>query len=146
MKNLFDQQTYEETRQRVQQLTPESTPLWGQMTVAQMLHHCQFPFKIALSDEPRKRSWNPLFLLFKKSLINDKPFRKNLPTSKQLKVTEKKDFEKEQRILLDLVDSFYKKRDQKAWQPHPLFGHFTPREWGRLEFKHLDHHLTQFGV
>jgi Protein of unknown function (DUF1569) len=30
--------------------------------------------------------------------------------------------------------------------PHSFFGHLTPEEWAILTYKHLDHHLRQFGV
>jgi transposase InsO family protein len=30
--------------------------------------------------------------------------------------------------------------------PHSFFGPLTPEEWAILMYKHLDHHLRQFGV
>ncbi len=30
--------------------------------------------------------------------------------------------------------------------PHSFFGKMTPEEWAILMYKHLDHHLRQFGV
>jgi len=33
-----------------------------------------------------------------------------------------------------------------ARHPHPFFGSLTPHAWSRGMFKHLDHHLRQFGV
>ena len=30
--------------------------------------------------------------------------------------------------------------------PHSFFGPLTPDEWAILMYKHLDHHLRQFGV
>jgi hypothetical protein len=29
---------------------------------------------------------------------------------------------------------------------HPMFGKMTADQWGRSMWKHLDHHLRQFGV
>ncbi|MBL0146112.1 MAG: DUF1569 domain-containing protein [Chitinophagaceae bacterium] len=29
---------------------------------------------------------------------------------------------------------------------HPFFGKFTGDQWGKFMYKHLDHHLQQFGV
>jgi hypothetical protein len=83
---------------------------------------------------------------FKKSMYNDKPWRKNLPTLPRAKANEEKEFEVEYKILLELVDELYSHRDRKDWNPHPIFGNFTPEQWGKLEYKHLDHHLRQFGV
>ena len=30
--------------------------------------------------------------------------------------------------------------------PHSFFGRLVPEEWAVLMYKHLDHHLRQFGV
>ena len=30
--------------------------------------------------------------------------------------------------------------------PHPFFGRLTPAEWAIQQYKHLDHHLRQFGA
>lgn len=146
MKTLFDQSTYKETKERIKALTQESTPSWGKMNVGQMVTHCQFPLKVALSDKPRKRSWNPLPLLFKKSLYSDTPWRKNLPTAPQAKIVDERDLNAERDKLISMIDAFYEKRNQVTWQTHPMFGDFTPEQWGKLEYKHLDHHLEQFGV
>jgi hypothetical protein len=35
---------------------------------------------------------------------------------------------------------------QTVLQSHPFFGQMSRTEWGRLTWKHLDHHLRQFGV
>jgi len=45
-----------------------------------------------------------------------------------------------------MVDEFAKLDSRETWYPHPSFGEFTKEQWGQLEYKHLDHHLRQFGV
>ena len=30
--------------------------------------------------------------------------------------------------------------------PHPFFGPLKPQQWAILMYKHLDHHLRQFGA
>lgn len=146
MKSLFEDSSYKEIKSRIEALTPDHKPLWGKMNVGQMVTHCQFPFKVALSSKVRKTPWNPIPLMFKKSLYSDKPWRKNLPTVKVARIKDQRDLAAEKVKLLSMVDAFYKKRDQQEWLPHPMFGHFTVEQWGKLEYKHLDHHLTQFGV
>lgn len=146
MKSLFDKSSYNEIKNRVSNLTSEDTPTWGKMNVGQMVTHCQFPFEIALSDTPRKRSWNPLPLLFKKAMYSDKPWRKSLPTAPQMKITDERDLDSERIKLITMIDAFYARREQKEWQPHPMFGNFTKEQWGKMEYKHMDHHLVQFGV
>ncbi|MDZ4803510.1 MAG: DUF1569 domain-containing protein [Candidatus Eisenbacteria bacterium] len=31
-------------------------------------------------------------------------------------------------------------------EPNPIFGNLSVDEWGKLSWKHLDHHLRQFGA
>ncbi|MEZ4875827.1 MAG: DUF1569 domain-containing protein [Flavobacteriaceae bacterium] len=146
MKSLLEPDGYQDIKQRLAALNENSARQWGKMTHAQMLHHCQFPLKIAIKNERVKPKFNPLIFLFKKMMYNDKPWRKGLPTAPQLKVTEDKDFQKEKAILEQLVDEFHQLDNREVWNPHPLFGKFTKEQYGQMEYKHLDHHLRQFGV
>ena len=147
MKSLFDKEAYEEIMKRIDALSPDSQRLWGKMSVGQMVWHCQFPLKIAIKNEDKGVRGNPLVRwFFKKSLYSDKPWRKNLPTAPGLRATEEKDFKTEVEKLKELVMQCHEVRDRKEWNPHPLFGRFTPQQWGQLQYKHLDHHLRQFGV
>lgn len=146
MKSLFDENAYQEIVQRLQSLSDNQTRQWGKMDVGQMLHHCQQPLNIALGRKKIKKQFFPLAFLFKKSLYNDKPWRKNLPTVSSFKVGEKKDFQTEKEKLLELTEVFHKKKEESKWAPHPVFGKFSPEQWGQMQYKHLDHHLRQFGA
>ncbi|WP_418502171.1 DUF1569 domain-containing protein [Flagellimonas sp.] len=150
MKSLFDPAAHTEILSRVDQLSEASVGQWGKMTVGKMLCHCQFPLKIALGDHGPSKKVNPIMKLlmksFKKSMYDDKPWRHNLPTAKGLKVTDDKDFSTEKKKLIKLIDDFHQQKDKKVWEPHPVFGHFTHHQWGQMQYKHLDHHLRQFGV
>ena len=147
MKSLFDQEAIAEIRQRLDNLSEDSQRQWGKMTPGQMLHHCQGPFNIMLgkNDYGMKPNWLAQ-LLFKKSLYNDKPWRKNLPTAKFLRETEPRDFNDSKEGLLSLLTAFEGERDRSDWAPHPAFGKFTKQQWGQMQYKHLDHHLRQFGI
>ncbi|MEW7279907.1 DUF1569 domain-containing protein [Aquimarina sp. 2201CG1-2-11] len=147
MKSLFTPETYVEIEKRINNLSNSSTASWGKMDVAQMLCHCKYPLKIALRNKSPKIKPNILAkILFKKSMYNNRPWRKNLPTHPSLKITDQKVFDTEKTELLELVSSFYDERNKKEWNPHPIFGTFTPQQWGQLQYKHLDHHLKQFNV
>ncbi|MBX2827315.1 MAG: DUF1569 domain-containing protein [Flavobacteriaceae bacterium] len=147
MKSLFEAEAYSEIRSRINNLDENTQGNWGKMTVGQMVRHCQGPFNIMLgkNDYGMKPNWLAK-LFFKKSLYSDKLWRKNLPTAKFLKETEPRDFTKEKAVLEDLLDEFESRKDQPAWDPHPGFGYFTNEQWGKMQYKHLDHHLRQFGV
>lgn len=146
MKSLFDPQNYSEITERFAKLSQTSERKWGKMTVGQMVNHCQFPLKVALKEGELKKQFMPFAFLFKKSLYNDKPYRKNLPTANGFKVREEKNLETERKILMELVEAFHEKKAQTEWTNHPIFGKFTAQQWGQMQYKHLDHHLQQFGV
>ncbi|NKI33249.1 DUF1569 domain-containing protein [Croceivirga thetidis] len=149
MKSIFEQKTYEEILNRLHTINAENTPNWGKMNAGQMMRHCQFPFETALG---KKQLDKPNFLMrllmksFKKSMYNDKEWRKNQPTPKAFQVSDQQDFDKEKQNLLGLINEFYATRDVKEREAHPAFGHFTYNQWGQMQYKHLDHHLRQFGA
>ena len=147
MTSIFEDKAHKDIISRIHNLEENSQPNWGKMNVSQMLHHCQAPLNIMFQkkDYGLKPFWL-VTLLFKKSLYNDKSWRKNLPTAKQLKVNSSKDFSSEKKQLLSLVEEVIHHKNKTNWEPHPSFGTFTPQQWGQLQFKHLDHHLIQFGV
>ncbi|MCH9660089.1 MAG: DUF1569 domain-containing protein [Bacteroidetes bacterium] len=147
MKNLFVPEVYNEIRNRLDQLSENTERQWGKMTHGQMLRHCQGPFNIMLekNDYGMKPNWFAK-VFFKKSLYNDKLWRKGLPTAKFLKETEARDFAKEKTQLETLLSEFEGARERNDWKPHPGFGEFTKEQWGKMQYKHLDHHLRQFGL
>ncbi len=146
MKSLFETESFTEIKNRLDTLTPANERKWGKMDISQMLNHCQHPLNVSLRKGNIKKQFFPLAFLFKKSLYNDKPWRQNLPTAKSFKITEIKDFYPEKATLVKLIDEFHEKKNESQWEPHPLFGRFTPQQWGQMQYKHLDHHLKQFGV
>lgn len=146
MKSLFETESLTEIKNRINTLSPKNERKWGKMEVDQMLNHCQHPLNVSLGKGNIKKQFFPLAFLFKKSLYNDKPWRQNLPTAKSFKITERKDFDPEKAALVKLIEEFHEKKNESEWEPHPLFGKFTPQQWGQMQYKHLDHHLKQFGV
>lgn len=149
MKNLFDKDTHTEITNRLNLLTPESKALWGKMNVSQMLAHCKEAFKVPLSDKKMSRSFIGLLVgwMIKHKLYNEDPWKKNLPTASNFIIKDERDFEKEKVGLFELVDTFYHTGPGNVGKfPHPMFGTFTPEQWGQSMYKHLDHHLMQFGV
>jgi len=145
MKSIFETDTKNELLKRIDNLNTESNAQWGKMEVSQMLWHCKYPLKVAIKNE-HKGNGKLFMKLFKKSLYNDKPFRKGLPTPSFLKTIESKNFTEEKTKIIDLINQTHELKERSEWNPHPFFGKFTHDQWGQLEFKHLDHHLKQFGV
>tara|TARA_R110000868_G_scaffold86347_9_gene242283 strand:- start:12803 stop:13246 length:444 start_codon:yes stop_codon:yes gene_type:complete len=147
MKSIFDEATKNELETRLNSLSENSERKWGKMTVGQMAWHCQYPLKLAIENKKSSKKGNLLVqLFFKKSMYNDKPWRKNLPTAPQLKAREPKNFTDEIKLLKQLTLDTHKLKTREEWNPHPFFGNFTKQQWGQMQYKHLDHHLTQFSV
>lgn len=149
MKNLFDGIVYSEVIMRLNKLEPASQRQWGKMDVAQMLAHCTAAFKVPLSEKrlPRMFLGYLLSWMIKSKMYDDQPWKKNLPTSPDFVMKDSKNFEEEKKLLLELVERFYQAGPAGISKfPHPFFGHFTPTQWGQSMYKHLDHHLQQFGV
>lgn len=149
MKSFFEEQSYEELLSRINQLSPSTQPGWGKMDVAQMMHHCQKPLELALGRNTIKKPG--LFLrmmvpLFKSALYNDKLWKQGMQTAPEYVVSDPKEFETEKNALLAVSADFHAERDRESWPRHPMFGNLTQEQWGKMQYKHLDHHLRQFGV
>ncbi len=149
MKNLFDRETYNEVIERINSLQPQSIRQWGKMNVAQMLAHCNFAMEVALDKKSAKRVFAGRILspFIKSFFINEKPFSKNSPTGKEFIVADQKDLDAEKERLKETVTLFFEGGANNCTsKPHAFFGKLTPEEWARGMYKHLDHHLRQFGV
>lgn len=148
MKSIFNPDDNRELINRVQTLTPDVKPVWGKMTAAQMVLHAQAPFKVALKELQLKRGIVGILFgsMAKKKLVGPEPFGKNLPTAPAFKVTTHPEFEKEKQNLIDFLHRIIKAGPSGITkEPHPFFGKMTSQEWDILLFKHMDHHLRQFG-
>jgi hypothetical protein len=151
MKSLFDASAHSEIVSRIDNLTPEATPSWGKMSVGQMCTHCQMPLEIAMEKRTltgKKPGFMKrlVFKLYKPLMYNDKPWSQNLPTVRDFIVKEDKNVATEKVKLQELVSEFHQYKEAKEWPSHPMFGNFTAEQWGKMQYKHLDHHLNQFGV
>jgi hypothetical protein len=150
MKNLFEAARVEEVKQRMTRLKPESERLWGKMTAAQAVAHCSAGLEMALGDRllPRKLLGGIIGRIVKPlALGNDEPMRRNSPTAKGLVVQDERHLGTEQKRLCELIDRFAAAGPEGCTtHPHSFFGPLKPEEWATLMYKHLDHHLRQFGV
>ncbi|POY38309.1 hypothetical protein C3K47_02610 [Solitalea longa] len=149
MKNLLNAADNNEIVERINQLTNQSQAQWGKMNVSQMLAHCQQPLKMAFIEKGVKKTFISVLLgsVIKKSFLGDKPFKKNLPTDSSFKIVDERDFNKEKAELIQLIKGYSEGGSTAiVGTKHPIFGTMTPDDWGILSWKHLDHHLQQFGA
>jgi hypothetical protein len=86
---------------------------------------------------------------FVKPLVmrDNEPMRRNSPTARDLVVQNERDLGIERERMSRLIDRFAAAGPEGCTShPHSFFGRLTPEEWAILMYKHLDHHLRQFGV
>jgi hypothetical protein len=146
---LFEPETVDEVVSRIDRLQPASQRQWGKMDVAQMMAHCSITMDIASGrlNLPRIFLGRLIAPFFKSIYTNDKSFKKNGPTGKELVVSGQRDFVQEREQLKSKIRRFAEGGEAGCTRhPHPFFGSLTPQEWSRGMYKHLDHHLRQFGV
>jgi hypothetical protein len=149
MESLFQSTAADKMLARLEKLQPGAQPMWGKMKVSQMLAHCEVPLEVALGKKQLKRTFMGVIFgkIGKRQVLKPEPFKKNLPTDPNFIVKHNPDFSTEKQKLATLIKEFSAADPiQVASKPHPFFGNMTAEEWGWLQYKHLDHHLQQFGV
>ena len=153
MNNLFNPLLVADTTRRIMQLRAESERQWGSMAVAQTLAHCTSGIEMATGRIEAKPAPFPARLMgrFIKPFVfrDDQPMRRNSPSSPELFTGEptKCDLETERSRLIAAIENFCGYGPTGCCrQPHPFFGPLKPEEWAILMYKHVDHHLRQFGV
>ena len=149
-RSLYDPAVYQDCLDRLNGLTPDSRPHWGTMTVAQMLAHCAEIQEVANGKPLRHGVFMGLVArlirgMVRKLVLSADPFPKSTRTHPQYVPDGDRDFEQEKRRLLTALDTF-KVMDPADVPAHPIMGPMSPEERGWAAYKHLDHHLTQFGV
>ena len=148
MKSMFNEADYTAMVKRIESMRADSPRQWGKMNQAQLMNHCVHGVKLAMGELHLKRSLLGRIIgpLVKKSFLAETPFKPNLPTAPELVISGEKDFEKEKAELLRLVKKFHEAGEAGATKhPHGFFGKLTAKQWGETQWKHLDHHLRQFG-
>jgi hypothetical protein len=102
----------------------------------------------ANGEKPMKQAFIGKLLtrFVRSSFLGEKPYSKNSPTGPMLVVKDDRDFATEKTRLLAALRRLREGGpDAAAKHPHGFIGRVTGEEWGRLQWKHLDHHLRQFG-
>jgi ribosomal protein L39E len=149
MKSIFNIDNNAELINRFDQLTITTPALWGKMNTAQMMAHCTASMNTAFGYSKNHRHWVGIFFgnFTKRRMLRAEQLDRNIPAYIKLRITDKRDFAKEKTQLIALIKSIPAKGEAGlAKCPHPYFRHFKPCEWSQLNWKHLDHHLRQFGV
>ncbi|SFC94615.1 DUF1569 domain-containing protein [Algibacter pectinivorans] len=150
MKNIFDTKETEAVVNRINNLSPTAQPLWGKMSADQMLAHCNVTYEMIFDDKhPKPKGFTKLMLkLFVKNIVvGNKPYKKNSRTAPQFVISDAKNFVEEKARLTDYLWKVQGLGEQhfNGKESHS-FGLLSTQEWNTMFYKHLDHHLNQFGV
>jgi hypothetical protein len=150
MKNIFDPKVTADLIFRINQLKPESPALWGKMAVDQMLAHCCVAYEMAFTNKhPKPNAFMRLLLkiFVKKGVVNEVPYPKNIRTAPAFIIADRRNFEEEkERLIKYLEHTLSLGKAHFDGKESLSFGRMTAEEWNNQFYKHLDHHLTQFGV
>ena len=147
--NIYNPQDYQTIIRRIEALSESKQRKWGTMTIGQMLQHCSRQLQSGLGElEYTQLEGSPLLRtgLVRWLALYAMPWSKGLPTASKMNMKKQgivaDDFQAERENLLSLLARI---QEEPNLQPHPLFGTLGQKDWGRLIWKHLDHHLKQFG-
>ena len=150
MKNIFKKEITNEVINRIDTLTPLTQAKWGKMSVSQMLAHCCVTYEMVYTDKHPKSNAFVKFMLklfVKKQVVSEKPYPKNGKTAPQFIISDEREFEAEKkRLIAFIIKTQELGRQEFEGKESHSFGKLTSEEWNNSFYKHLDHHLTQFGV
>lgn len=148
--NIFTEAVAGELAARINKLSHNSTPEWGKMNVAQMLAHCNVTYELAYENiHPRPNAFMRFILrtFIKKIVVGEKPFARNSRTAPVFLIAGEKEFNTEKERLLGYINKTVQLGEQHfEGKENHGFGKLTAIEWNNMFYKHLNHHLNQFGV
>jgi hypothetical protein len=148
MKTILDAEVRQEVIHRLEKLNPQSTALWGQMTVEQMLRHLRLWEEMIHENKryPRPFIGRLIGSLIMKQVLSKPELPKATPTIPEMRISDKDiDLADERSKLKELI-AHYATYDVPDYTfVHHFFGKMTKAQIGRMAYMHLDHHLRQFG-
>jgi hypothetical protein len=148
MPTLFDPQVRTAILDRVSRLAPARTPVWGRFTAPQMVCHVSAALRQSLGELDAGPPSGP-FTRFPMNwlVIHVLPWPKGKGKSpREFLTTPPSSWTADVSHLRDLIERFAARGPEAVWPASRVFGRISGSSWGVLEFKHLDHHLRQFGV
>ncbi len=147
---VFTKEVSDKLVERINKLTPTTQPAWGKMNVARMLAHCNVTYELVYEDKHPKPNFLMKFILkafVKSKVTNEAPYTHSMRTAPVFIIADSRNFEAEKTRLINYIN-----KTQQLGESHfdnkesHSFGALTKTEWNNMFYKHLDHHLRQFGV
>jgi hypothetical protein len=147
MKSIFNGPDHRSLHDRVQRLQPDRKPHWGTMSAPQMVAHLCDSLRMAsgeLEVAPKKvpLRYSPL----KELVLYVLPIPRGVPTSPELIRRKPREWTEEVADLREQLNGIVQRGGEALSPEHPAFGRLSAKQWGVLIYRHMDHHLRQFGV
>jgi len=147
MKTIFNPRDHLELHDRVQRLTMTQKPQWGKMTPLQMVAHLTDSLRMASGELEVVPKKVPIrFSPLKQLVLYLLPIPKGLPSSPELIRRSPGDWSTEIARLREELNGLVERGAEALAPSHPAFGKLSAKQWGVLIYRHMDHHLKQFGV
>jgi hypothetical protein len=145
MPTLLDTSDREALVQRLRRLQPTSRPAWGKFTADKMVCHLADALRVGLGDMTAKPVDNLATRTLVKWIVvhsSISPPKGKIETAPEFLSTVPKTWAEDVAAVEKLIA-------RMATTPtsarHPAFGPLDHAGWCKLSWKHLDHHLRQFG-
>ena len=147
MKTIFDGDARDRLMSRLQHVTADTKPRWGKMNAEQMLAHLVEAMRMGLGEvTTRPKKMITRYPPFRQLFVYLLPWPKGAPTARELLPADRRSVDDSKRELVRLVNRIAERRQEQDWPDHPAFGKLSARGWGVLGWRHIDHHLRQFGL
>jgi len=148
-KTLFNKATANNIIERVNRLQPGNKAKWGAMNATEMLMHANLcNEEIFEPIAPTKKTTIKQYLLRIIALYIAPNFKKGIKGDTRKETIGKISaaaFEQQKKKFIQLINRFPEHKGELTL-PHIAFGNISTKQWGIAAYKHMDHHLRQFGV
>jgi hypothetical protein len=151
VQTIFDSIVQSSLERRVRALRPDSPRRWGRMSPHEAICHMSDAFRMALGDKavtPRLAAFGPVVKFIALRLPMRWP--QGISTVPEVEQgcggTTPIEFEQDRVQLVSLMMRFGAAPESLRSVPHPIFGAMSLEQWGSWGYRHMDHHLRQFGV
>ena len=147
MKTIWQDEARRELTDRLGAMAPGGRAGWGAFNAPKMMCHLADSLMMAMGDLKVAPKRLPIrYTPLKQLIIYVAPFPKSAPTAPELLVRQPRQWDNDVSEVQDLLARAGSARTTDAWPDHPAFGKLSKRAWGVLIYRHMDHHLRQFGA
>jgi hypothetical protein len=148
MKSMFNKDDVEAMKARVEKLDFQAPARWGSFNAHGMICHLTDALKYPLGmikEVKELEKGPPMFIRHLLRLYVPIP-KARVQANPVMLTTKPAEWEKDKALLLELIDRFLENRDKEEWPRHSFFGPLKGIDWAKVTVRHMNHHLSQFGV